>query len=405
MACAHCGHVITLPTRPWPTRTSPTTPANDPATLAQLRTQDGHPRQVSAGLGALLGGQNIQSGREAEALQVWGSLRHRAAEGDAAASEDLATLTLLLVQLPAYRENGTLVCALLESALDASVLDRHRQEHRGMLCRRAVANGDRHTALLHLVSMAPASQILEMDSQYRVSLAALMTLQGQYREIPFVLGSKKDEIPIADHLDVLASVFRANAFDKAGDTARAVAALNELPASRMLREVTTGFPLLNLCANTSTTYLIASTKKASKQAVLEASRLLGVFVFIGTTMSIILCVAAVMGDHIVKWAAAAASLCTVALFMLLLRKIRRVKSAFEHGIPLTARVTAAKETGPTVNNIPYFQLTLVVDGPTAPYEATISRLMHPHVAASLIGTVLTVRANRNKLTEVYLDQA
>ena len=59
-----------------------------PARVHYLRAQDAHPRQVPPTLQAVLGGMNVQPGREQEALAIWQSLRARSQQGDVSASED-----------------------------------------------------------------------------------------------------------------------------------------------------------------------------------------------------------------------------------------------------------------------------------------------------------------------------
>src|SRR5262249_2965625 len=148
-------------------------PPNDPERLALLRTQDGRPRLPSPALQSVLGGMGIQPGREREAFTVWQSLRGRAAAGDVAASEDLSTLTLMLSQVPSVQSQPLLMRALCESVLDASVLPRHRQEQLGRLCRMAVVRGDRAEAEMMLAAMVPGSPEIDLDSEYRVSAAAV----------------------------------------------------------------------------------------------------------------------------------------------------------------------------------------------------------------------------------------
>ncbi|MSP26539.1 MAG: hypothetical protein EXR75_15605 [Myxococcales bacterium] len=98
----------------------------------------------------------------------------------------------------------------------------------------AAGAGDPDRALRYLSWMTPDPPKLDADSEYRVSCAVVATLDRDAQRVMHLLGQQKDAVPIADSMDVLGSVFRANAFELMGNHAAATQILGELPDARML---------------------------------------------------------------------------------------------------------------------------------------------------------------------------
>lgn len=415
VACTQCGTQTALPPRDLSQRSSgPAGDPNDPARLAQLRMQDGRARHASPGLVAVLGGESILPGREREAMMVWQQLRQRAASGDPGASEDMTVLTMILTQHPAFRDQALLVRALVESALDASVLPRHRQEHLATLCRRAVSEGHRDEALQLLHAMDPMGPELDSDSQYRVSAAAVATLERDGRRVLWVLGERKDAVPIADHLDPMASVFRANAYELLGQPALAAAILHELPSLELLALVQGRFPDLRLCAQSGTTYSAAAQASAADRAGEGASNvdvLMGRALFVGGVFAALMGVASAFWDEdhggAVPAMVTGAILFGIGLRMLLRGRTNAKKARWlmVHGIPLRARIVGAELTGTSVNDVPVMRIRVEVAGASGPYPAMFTQLTPQHEAALLVGKEIRVRANPQNPTEIAIDTA
>ena len=199
VACPQCRAPFALPDRSALLASAAQVPMpyDDPGRIQQLRVQDGRPRVAAPTLEAVLGGQGVQPGREQEAVMIWQSLRMRASQGDVAASEDLATLTLLLSQLPMVEQQPMMTEALSESTFDAGVLPRHKMEQLGRLARRAAAAGDRARAERYLSWMSPSAPELDADSEFRVSSAVVATLARDGQRVLALLGPQKDAIPMS----------------------------------------------------------------------------------------------------------------------------------------------------------------------------------------------------------------
>jgi hypothetical protein len=331
-----------------------------------------------------------------------------------AASEDMTVLTILIAQLPAMAQQPQLVEALNESAFDAALLPRHRQELLGSLVRRAAGQGDRARATRYLGWMAPWPAELEADSELRISVAALASLDGDSARALALLGLAKDEIPIADSLDALASVLRAHAFEMAGDAAGAARTLRELPEPGLLRLVRERLPALRLCPQAGETYGTTMAQEAAQRAATAARSLGGIFggtLILNGVLFAGIGIAVALGDPDSRvfgiGFAALGVISTIA--GLVLRARARAKGAHAawvrmHGTQLTARIASAQPTGISINDVPQYRLALQVAGPAGPYPATVERTVPEHQIALLLGQEVRIRANPTKLEEIMLEE-
>jgi hypothetical protein len=417
VSCQRCRTPYTLPDRSGMLASAGAPlqpPNNDMGRLAQLRVQDGRPRLVPPTLQAVLGGDNVQAGREQEALAIWQSLRARATAGDVAASEDLTILTLLMVQQPAMQSQPELSQALSESALDAAVLPRHKQEQLGRLVRLAAGQGNRPRAMALLSWMIPMAPELEADSEYRVAAAILATLDRDPNRVLVLLGQQKDAVPIADSLDPMASVFRANAFELLGNVGAAAQILRELPDPRMLELVKARFPALNVCAQSGSAYSAVTTQEASQRAAASAG---GIGCLIGAILAVVGLVEIGVGVAVSlatdDWLSGNLVNGVIGVLLLVIGVVVVLRSRAKgkhaawmrvNGIPLQARVVDAQRTGTMINDVPVYQFVLQVMGPHGPYASSFRKLVPEHQVAMLMGREVRVRANPGKLDEVILEE-
>jgi hypothetical protein len=407
VACSRCSKPSTLPDRTALPTNGQALPSDDPERIEHLRAQDSRPRQVPATLQAVLGGISILPGREREALAIWQALRARSSQGDVAASEDLNVLTALMVST--REASPELSEALLESAFDAAVLPRHKQEHLGLLARSAVGRGDRAAAQRYLAWMIPDATELESDSQLRLSAAALATLDRDAERVLALLGPEKDEIPITDSQDSLATVLRANAHEMLGDTERAVQTLRDLPDPRHLEEVSARYSELRLCAKAGPAYAAAWTQESAKRAGASGVAMGMVLLFVVMSFIPFGIGAADLSRNPEKahaeWFAGGLLIAIGGAFALALRsQARRAAWLLTHGLPLTARIVRADDTGVTSDDRRRYKFILQVAGPDGPYEASFEKMVHAHEVEPMIGTEVHVWADPNKLTEfVFAD--
>jgi hypothetical protein len=387
-------------------------PQNDPARLQQLRVQDGRPRQASPNLLAVLGGPGIQPGREQEGMAIWQSLRTRSQQGDVAASEDMATLVLLLSQAPFVQQQPQLSRALTESTYDAAVLPRHKIEQLGRLVRLAASTNDRAGAQQWLSLMMPNAPEIDADSEYRVSSAVAATLDRDPNRVLALLGPQKDAVPIVDSMDPMASVFRANAYEMLGNVPLASQILRELPDASMLDLVRARFPQMNVCAQSGAAYTSAAAQQGAQRAAASAGGITTLFGAIFAVIGLFMLATGVVVTVTVDWTAGLApGLIGLAFFAIGLvvfvrgrAKGKRAAWLRVNGLPLQARIVDAGMTGTRINEIPVYQFVLQVAGPHGPYAASFTKLVPEHQVAMLMGQTVRVRADPAKLTDVILEE-
>lgn len=416
VTCAGCQTVTTLPDRSagGPAAGRVPVASSDPARIAHLRSQDGRPRQVSQTLQTALGGQSIQPGREQEALAIWQSLRARSAAGDVAASEDLSLLTLILAQHPWTIQQPALSQALSESALDAVVLPRHRQEQRGRLCRLAASKGKRALAQTHLAAMIADAPELETDSEHRLAAAVVATLDRNGPRVIELLGAQKDAIPIADSMDALASVLRANAYELQGDLAAAATVLRELPDPQILPIVQSRFPALPLCTASAAAYGATTTRESAERAAAGAGAFgmmaAGGVMFVGLVVAGGGAVVGLFTDETLEGVLAplviGVVLIAISVVLIVRARAKGKRAAWlrTHGLSLTARIVNATPTGTEINDVPLYELHLQVSGPQGPYTGSFKKLAREHEIALLLGREIRVRANPNDLQDLMLEE-
>jgi hypothetical protein len=419
VACPQCRAPFTLPDRSAmlgnPGMIAPV--SNDPNRLQQLRMQDGRPRLAPPTLQAVLGGNTIQPGRGQEAIAIWQSLRARAAAGDVSASEDLTMLSILIAQQPDMAAQPAMSMAIAESAYDAAVLPRHKQEQLGRLVRLSIAAGDHPGATRYLSWMMPNAPELDADSEFRVSAAVVATLEGNAPRVMELLGPQKDAIPIVDSMDPMASVFRANAYERMGNPQAAAQILRELPDPQILPLVRSRFPSLQLCAQSAAAYTAATNQEGAARAAASAGfvglllggilALTGVCMLAGGLLPLAFGAGEAGGIFALAPVSGIGLVMTVIGVAIIVRSRVKAKHAAwlrVNGLSLTARIMNAQPTGTTINDVPVMRFALQVAGPHGPYQASFTKLVQPHQVAMLMGQEVRVRANPNKLDEIVLEE-
>jgi DNA-directed RNA polymerase subunit RPC12/RpoP len=248
LICAHCGAALPAPTNGGQTRctycgtVSVLAPRNEQAEVAQfsqrprlpeqdrmqrLRLQDGRPLLPPAYLHQHLVGGRLPAERVPEVLREWSAARAEvAATRSPMAEERLYFLTLFLMAPLGLAQDHVRQRAVIESATEVLSLPGYKLSLRCQLARLAARTGDLAAAEDWLALVDPASESLDVDSEYRCARAQIATARGDFHEVLRQLGSNALEIPIADSLDLLAGVLRANAFERLGrlDLATAVLA-------------------------------------------------------------------------------------------------------------------------------------------------------------------------------------
>jgi hypothetical protein len=373
---------------------------DDHTRFAQLRAQDGRPKTRPPGLESVLGPTGaIEPWRLGEVRQLWSATRRHllTAPADVAAAERFLFLTNALSNQLAAAGDDAGRRALFEGALEALSLPRHRQEMRGHLARLAVRENDAAGAQAWLTGCDPASADLEMDTAYRISLAMLSTAQNDAARVLHVLGGDETLVPIADQYDPLATVLRANAWERTGnvEAARNVLArfmTGQGGVSAAIESIVKAMPAhWNVCAQS-----LAVARVDHRQHV--ASRA-GGGEWIGWLIVVVGCLPALITIPVLlaSDAPAFAGLFTL-IFPLafapwgisMIRRARRQRVVARTGLQARGRVVGVSPTGTRVNNVPMMRIDVQVQAPGhAPVTASMTKLLHPHQASMLMGRELS----------------
>jgi hypothetical protein len=366
-----------------------------------LRQQDGRPMLRPPGLESVVDQRGgIEAWKMNEAWMVWGQTRRHLAQmpADIAAAERLMFLTVCLSNVLAEKGDLTGLRALYEGALEVVSLPRHRQSLRGFLTRNAAKHGDLESAQAWLAGCDPGSDELETDSPYRVSAAYLATARGDFNAVLQFLGPDLSSVPIADSMDGVATVLRANAFEKMGhvDAARGVLAelLNRHKGSSALLEgiIKIMPPAWNACAQAMQGARQDHRKIVAAQA--SGGAVLGyILIGAGCLPLVIMTPLALFTDAPIFMPIF--SLPFVFAFggwgLKTLKHAKRQEEIAKSGVSGQGKVLSLSPTGVSINDVPEMRIDMELKIPgQGPLRASTKKIMMPHQAAGLVGQELPV---------------
>lgn len=192
-----------------------------------LRAQEDKPLLPPLGIASLIApGGIIATHRRAEALAAWQSARKRTAAGSLEAAEELAFLTLVLGNELIATADWERHRAMLESALEAYFLPRHRSSVAANLCIGACRQGDVAGGEAWFALVDAASEDLAADSDYRIARARLSLTKGDLGGVIDALGRAAGDVPFHAANEAVASARRADAYEHMGDVGSAVRELS-----------------------------------------------------------------------------------------------------------------------------------------------------------------------------------
>jgi hypothetical protein len=386
--CPHCRAPIAFGPRP-DTSVPRSPPTDERARRERLRPQDGKPLLPPPGLESLVNGSAVPPHKMQEARMIWSATRRALAANpaDIPASERLVWLTMVI------RNSITderVVRALLEGALEVSMLPRHRQGLRGHLARGAAKLGDLASADAWLSACDPYSEDLQADSPYRVSMAFVETARGRWHETLVLLGGTEEEVPIDDMMDGIATVLRANAWERMGNLPAAEQVLTKYMARGGLAPVIEGIiaalpPSMALCQQS-----IHVARGNVRQAAASRAAGAGGGAFIGW---ILLLIGGGVPLTVLVGMAVSGPFEWPMLFMLIfpvvfggwglsmIRASNRAKTIAKTGIHGKGTVVSTNTTGTRINNVPVIEIVVKIDVAGHPQrQASQKRLMYPNPA-------------------------
>ena len=427
--CRYCRAVNQLSVRDDRPALAPSqAPISEQERINRLRAQDGKPLLPPPSLQALVPNGQLPAWKVQEALAVWQATRQELrVTANFEAAERLLFLTMVLSQHFMEQTDRLRQRAMLESALEAFTLPRHRQVMRRYLCRSACRLGDLQAAEQWLAPCDRQSDDLETDSEYRYSRAFIDTAKGDWNAVLRTLGGRFEDVPIQDAMDAVCSVLRANAWERLGHMQAAVGLLQQAMVTQgasgrqTISKVIAINAGMRLCEQS---YPAAEGQHAIVAGKIAAASVSGgihkPFFVIGILCfaASVVCIFLMLTDLIFDVPSGAAFGCGIALTTLLPmglifggigytlgKAAARAERLRVHGIMGTGQVLGAQPTGMSINNVPQMaiRLQILLQG-RPPYEATTKMLMSAGFAHALTpGASVTVRVDPDQLSDVLIE--
>jgi hypothetical protein len=389
--CASCGRTRDLPPRDAPPARA-LTDREEVARMAAIALQSPAPPPTPPALASVVEGDAvIARGKEQEAVDLWFTLRAQAST-DVAAAEPLFALTRLLFSHPFLDDRPELREALVDDALDALTLPRHRTVLTAMRVRQAAGRGDADSARMYFQALNLTPTDRQSDTHVRIAIAMLAIAEHRWSDVLAALGFRRDERPLDDEFVDLAVVLRAHALERLGDAAGAHAALDELRHPSVARLARERSPALDLCRDSWRAYLArARTQKADLLARRERSAAWGGALLVG-----IAAVVAVGGANVAALGVAAGlALLGLAVAIASLRDAALTRRAYLEGALCDARVLGARRVAfrgaPAA--VGTFEFDLEIAGPRGPYLASLRMPSTDDDARRFVGRSVRVRVH------------
>lgn len=406
------------------------TALSEPERLARLRMQDNRPLLPPQSIAHLFGpGGEIPSWKEQEVFAAWQSARKRSVTGALDAAEELFFLTEVLGNKFVAAADWTRHRAMLESALEALTLPRHRSSIAASLVLGACRDDDLQGAATWLQIVDPASEDLYADSMYRMAKARLATKQGDYQTVLTALGQTANEWPIHDAVDCLAAVYRANAYEGLGrvDLAVRELVLESQKSGQHRASVATIVRIHGVCRSSfPQADAQAGVHRAAGAAAQSSAGIEKVFIPLGAVFFVVgvLWVLSAFGGAIFTLVmsgnpsailgAIGGSIGGVVFvvlgggFFLMGRNMaaNAKKAAFiaQHGKRAQGLVLGVEGTGVSINDVPQVRVKLRVElAGSAPYEVQLTMLLSGGAGALAPGAMLPLRVHPESPTEVVVD--
>jgi len=422
-ACPACG--AACPVKPRQSVLPPPQGQSPGPQNPALRAQDGRPLMPPASIAFLWEGGDIPAHRQGEALMAWQGARRRAAQGEAAAGEEIALLGRVLSAATEKAGDRLRARALLESSLEVAPFPRHRAILLGAMVRGAVRAGDVNSALRWWQHFDSNAQDLESDSEWRVSTAVVATARNDFMTVLNAVGATFEQYAIQDALDAQAALFRANALEKSGQLPAAMAQLEQMfaqggPAMRNAFErMAASYGPLALCSGSLAQIVAQREQSAAATAglgkvamglLLLVAPMIPALVGVGFGVSALLSGQGIPSGEDLMPILMPIGMSVIFFFSFGLWGIRtilaglRERRAFRSGVRTTARVLGARPTGVHINHMPEMLIELEV-ALQPPVRSSLKKVVHPGEMQALApGTMLHVRIDPQNPSTAILDQ-
>jgi len=367
-----------------------------------------------AGIEQFIQGGEIPDFKLQEATAVWAATRKQlmAQPGDIAAAERLRFLTIMFLNKFSDPSHDRKARGLLEGALEVLMLPRHKQVMRCYLARRAARADQFDAAEEWLAGCDPHSEDIEMDSSYRVTRGYIDTGRGNGAAVLQTLGGTFEEIPIQDALDGVATVLRANAWEKTGQIESAQAVLSQFMtrggASNLVEAVVKAMPAgWQVCQQ---------SLQSARQDVRSAMGARAAGGGGGQIIGFVILISGCIPLFILLGSLASGEFELPMVFMLIfpfvfggwglkmIRASRRKTLIAKEGIHGQGTITGASPTGTRINHVPVmrFHVNCQIEG-HPPITAFDQRTVDAGQAQALVGRTIGIIWHPKFPTEVVME--
>lgn len=383
---------------------------NEALRFERLRAQDGKPLLPPPAIQPLCRDGSLDPAQLGEATRKWQAAQDELRTMPSyPAEERLFWTTFLLARYYAEQGQRAQVPGIVEPSLPLLQQARHQQLLLGTLARNAAAMGDLDGAAQLLPRLDPASEDLQVDTNYRFTTAYVALLRGDFRVVLSVLGTDIDDVPLSDAFDLVCGVFRAHAHERLGNLAVAQQQLQRLATSpeelRGMQQIVASNPQLGLVPGSLPAVAQQVGELHENLLVTDSGIKIGRMIGVPMIGSLLAVAAAGIASEMLdpplsEWVPGA--VITVVTLAIVLSSFGGVtkpaaqrKRLMDVGVEGVARLLVVEQTGTRVNGQPMLQLRMVVTLPGQPPYSVLHKEIVPQIQLAQVqpGATLRVRVD------------
>lgn len=389
--------------------------ASEAQRFERLRAQDGKPLLPPPNMQPLCAQGGLDPNKLQEAHGLWQSaLGEIQSMPSFPAEERLFWTAFLLSRYHAEHGERPQAQQLLQSTLPHLRDPRHREIITGMLARGAAVLGDHATADQLMGYLDPQSEDLQVDTNFRFTVAYVALARDDAEGALQVLGWQIDDIPISDAYDTVCGVFRAHAHERLGrlDLAQQqLARLASTPAALdTLQEIVQANPALRLCPSSLPAVRqrmqqlhsnVVVTRSGISVGPLVTIPIVGSLVAIGGGQALGSMLGPPLSNIVPGILITVFVVGTIGLVMrTVMRGPAQRRKLAQTGVAGTGQLLLVQQTGTRVNDQPMIKMRMLVQLPGRdPYTAEHNEIV-PMIRLSQLqpGSHLQVRVDPNDPT-------